>query len=101
MRVFFFFFFKKKKKTFFFCFQKGALIDIWALGVVLYRLLSGGRPPFYSDVASEVLDAITHARFSSLDHASAEANDLIRKILVVDPNERLSLRGISEHSWMK
>ncbi len=80
---------------------KGAKIDIWALGVVLYRLLSGGRPPFYSDVASEVLDAILHARFSSLEHVSAEANDLIRKILVVDPNERLSLRAISEHPWMK
>ncbi len=80
---------------------KGAKIDIWALGVVLYRLLSGGRPPFHSDVSSEVLDAILNARFSSLEHVSAEANDLIRKILVVDPNERLSLRGISEHPWMK
>lgn len=30
-----------------------------------------------------------------------KVNDLIAKILVVDPNKRLSLRGISEHPWMK
>ena len=44
---------------------------------------------------------ILHARFAPLEHVSPEANDLIKLILVVDPEERLSLRGISEHSWMK
>ncbi len=30
----------------------------------------------------------------------AQANDLIAKILVVEPEKRLSLRGISQHPWM-
>ena len=80
---------------------KGSRVDIWALGVVLYRLLSGGRPPFYSDVVVELLDMIKEARFPPLEHVTSEANDLMNKILVVDPDKRLSLRAISEHPWMK
>lgn len=59
---------------------KGAKIDIWALGVVLYRLLSGGRPPFFSEIATEVLDMILNARFPPLANVSSDANDLIAKV---------------------
>ena len=35
------------------------------------------------------------------DHISAEAKDLIRKLLQVDPQDRISLRNALEHPWFK
>eukprot|EP00755_Sulcionema_specki_P025379 Sspe_Gene.83185::Locus_54568_Transcript_1_1_Confidence_1.000_Length_851::g.83185::m.83185 len=63
----------------------GFAADIWSCGVLLYNTLFGSLP-FTAGTVSELLRRIIDGRFQVKGEASREAKDLLRKILVVDPN---------------
>ena len=63
-------------------------------GVILYEMLSGSSP-FDEEETDYVLDQIILQQFS------AEARDLIKKLLVVEPEERLSSEQILRHPWLQ
>ncbi|CAG9983700.1 unnamed protein product [Clonostachys byssicola] len=74
------------------------MIDVWCLGVLTFELLVG-KAPFEDDMI------MTQKRIKNLDmevpsSVSAEATDLIHKILVLDPSKRLSLEEIQQHPWI-
>lgn len=77
-------------------------VDIWGLGVVLYILLSGTMP-FSPDPAGEI--CVLNGEYSFPDqrfaHVSSQAKDLIKKLLVVNPEKRLNASEVLEHSWMR
>jgi len=81
----------------------GKEVDYWSIGVILYTLL-WGLPPFNEEKNSELFDKIKTASFSfpspEWDHVSGEAKDLIGKLLVTNPDERLTADEILEHQWM-
>lgn len=76
----------------------GEKIDIWALGVILYRLLAG-KPPFFSRNPQEFLSCVAQARFEMPERLSADAKDLIDMILQPDPANRPSCSKILKHPW--
>ena len=82
----------------------GKEVDIWSVGVILYILLCG-FPPFYDDNNKKLFSLIIHANFTYPDpywtEVSAEAKDLVNKLLVVDPKKRLTAAEILTHPWMK
>jgi tRNA A-37 threonylcarbamoyl transferase component Bud32 len=74
-------------------------VDMWALGVILFVLLSGHTPFNPKD-----FDKIINARFS-FSHGlwktiSAEAKDLITRLLARNPDERLTVQQASSHPWL-
>jgi serine/threonine protein kinase len=62
----------------------GEKIDIWALGVLLYRMLTG-KPPFYTENMHEMAARIMKAEFPVPANMNPLAVDLLRRILKVDP----------------
>lgn len=81
-----------------------AASDVFAAGVVLYILLSG-YPPFYSRSNRQVLQSTVRGEFRlegcEWDDISADAKDLIRRMLVVNPNKRISTQEILAHPWIQ
>lgn len=75
--------------------------DVWSLGVVVYTLLVG-VPPFKSEDAKTTYSRIKVRDYTFPEDAgvSEEARDLIRRVLVLDPRERLTLEGILEHDFV-
>eukprot|EP00013_Stygamoeba_regulata_P009220 CAMPEP_0177672068 /NCGR_PEP_ID=MMETSP0447-20121125/25103_1 /TAXON_ID=0 /ORGANISM="Stygamoeba regulata, Strain BSH-02190019" /LENGTH=851 /DNA_ID=CAMNT_0019179629 /DNA_START=52 /DNA_END=2608 /DNA_ORIENTATION=- len=72
----------------------GPEVDVWSLGVILHSMLSG-RLPF-----ARIVDTV-NGFYCPLRHASADARDLVSKILVVDPGARYTIAEIEKHPWVR
>uniref|UniRef100_A0A7S2XV40 non-specific serine/threonine protein kinase n=1 Tax=Fibrocapsa japonica TaxID=94617 RepID=A0A7S2XV40_9STRA len=81
----------------------GLAVDMWSIGVITYILL-GGYPPFHDEKQSNLFakiragDFVFHPEY--WDPVSEEAKDLIRKLLTVDPNKRITAAEAMQHPWV-
>jgi serine/threonine protein kinase len=71
-------------------------------GCILYAMLAG-HPPFHPDVKYRSLCA--KGKFYPLkgpnwDNISAEAKDLVTRMLTKDPAKRIDMDGICSHPWL-
>jgi len=68
--------------------------DIWSIGVIIYILLSG-TPPFTGENDMEIFDNIMECNYNMdapiWKRMSAEVKDLIQRMLVTDPMERITI----------
>ncbi|KAH6789530.1 ataurora3 [Perilla frutescens var. frutescens] len=76
-------------------------VDNWTMGVLCYEFLYG-VPPFEAKQQSDTFRRIMKVdlSFPSTPDVSAEAKDLISRLLVKDSSKRLSLQKIMEHPWI-
>jgi calcium-dependent protein kinase len=78
--------------------------DIWSCGVIMYILLSQ-RPPFGGKDDDEIMANIEKGKYDlsspPFDKISQNARDLIKKMLTMDPQKRISAEEVLNHPWFK
>lgn len=88
----------------------GHAIDMWAVGVCLFMMLTGMQPwdipsstnhDFRHMSAGSLVYFLTNDwRFSEIT-LSADAMDLLQRMLFENPQDRLSLQQVRAHPWMQ
>ncbi|KAJ6248564.1 protein kinase [Anaeramoeba flamelloides] len=77
----------------------GKKSDIWACGVILYALLCGYLP-FNNKNYHKLLNSVKKGRFKfPIGLLGENAKDLIRKMLTVRPEKRITIKEIKQHPW--
>ena len=76
----------------------GSQADIWSLGVILYALLTG-KLPFDDSHIPRLLAKVKAGKFVLPNVLSDDVKDLISKMLVVDPEKRITLEEVIVHPW--
>uniref|UniRef100_H2Z6B1 3-phosphoinositide-dependent protein kinase 1 n=1 Tax=Ciona savignyi TaxID=51511 RepID=H2Z6B1_CIOSA len=74
--------------------------DLWALGCIIYQMLSG-KTPFHDDSEYYVFQKIVSRDFRCPVNMDTDAQDLIGKLLVVDPDGRLGSAGLGGFDKLK
>jgi len=84
--------------------QYDSEVDIWSIGVITYVLLCGFTP-FYGDNQRQLFERILHAQFDfpapEWDDITPAAKDFVKKLLVVNPAQRLTAGQALSHQWIQ
>lgn len=89
----------------------GHAVDLWAVGIILFMVVSGGSPwmdnykhnkVFRSCASGNLRLVVPHwKRNNPKFHLSEDLIDLLQRMFLFKPEERLSLEQIQGHPWMQ
>jgi len=78
--------------------------DCWSIGVILFEMMTG-KHPFDGKTQEEIFERIQRGEYDlhllEKQKCSEEVKDLIKKLIVLNPPERLSVQKALEHPWLK
>ncbi|CZS93427.1 probable protein kinase Eg22 [Rhynchosporium agropyri] len=73
-------------------------VDLWSLGVLTYEFLVGEAP--FEDTPVMTQRRIARGEMTVPSFVSPEARDLIKRLLVLDPEKRIPLDQVQKHPWI-
>lgn len=74
-------------------------VDLWSLGVLCYEFLTG-KPPFQVTTFEDTFSNIRKGNYTIPEDFPSGATELIKNLLVIDPNRRWNLDQILNHPWI-
>ncbi|XP_073180472.1 calcium/calmodulin-dependent protein kinase type IV-like isoform X2 [Lepidochelys kempii] len=82
----------------------GPEVDMWSVGVITYILLCGFEPFFDPRGDQYMYSRILNCDYEFVspwwDEVSLNAKDLVQKLVVLDPQKRLTVHQALEHPWV-
>ncbi|XP_045904342.1 serine/threonine-protein kinase MARK1-like isoform X2 [Micropterus dolomieu] len=78
---------------------EGPEVDVWSLGVILYTLVSGSLP-FDGQNLKELRERVLRGKYRIPFYMSTDCENLLKKLLVLNPGKRGSLQQIMKDRWM-
>ncbi|XP_028979578.1 serine/threonine-protein kinase BRSK1 isoform X3 [Esox lucius] len=76
----------------------GRRADVWSCGVILFALLVGALP-FDHDNLRQLLEKVKSGVFHMPHFIPPDCQALLKGMIEVDPEKRLTLEAIQKHSW--
>lgn len=73
-------------------------VDLWSLGVLMFEFLVGEAP--FEDTPVMTQRRIARGEMTVPGFVSSEARDLIKRLLVLDPEKRIPLEEVERHPWI-
>ncbi|XP_070506604.1 serine/threonine-protein kinase BRSK2 isoform X4 [Chironomus tepperi] len=77
----------------------GRRADVWSCGVILYALLVGALP-FDDDNLRQLLEKVKRGVFHIPHFVPPDCQNLLRGMIEVNPEKRLTLSEINRHPWV-
>lgn len=77
----------------------GRRADVWSCGVILYALLVGALP-FDDDNLRHLLEKVKRGAFTIPPFVPAECQSLLRSMIEVDAEKRITLAEVLRHPWV-
>ncbi|XP_050804471.1 serine/threonine-protein kinase MARK1 isoform X6 [Gopherus flavomarginatus] len=77
----------------------GPEVDVWSLGVILYTLVSGSLP-FDGQNLKELRERVLRGKYRIPFYMSTDCENLLKKLLVLNPVKRGSLEQIMKDRWI-
>lgn len=71
------------------------MVDWWAFGILVFEMLCG-FPPFRSDKPEVTYKMIKDAKIDYPKHMDAASKDLVGKLVMPNPNDRIGIEGGAE-----
>lgn len=78
----------------------GDAVDIWSAGVVLFTMICGYLP-FEDKNQTALFGKISKGIYSIPSFLSVPCRDMIKSLLMVDPNKRFTFEQIKNHPWFQ
>jgi len=76
------------------------MVDVWSLGILFYEMLTGDIPfggDSYEEIANSVLDGKYEMPGPEVPKGAV---DLLTRLLIKDPAQRISLDDVLQHPWL-
>lgn len=76
----------------------GKKCDIWSVGVILFAMVTG-QLPWTKKNQTQLFEQIKAGDYNIPEYLTDDCKDLIKKLMTVDVNERITLEDALVHPW--